>query len=69
MFSLFDLVSSFHQIIAHKDTVPLTALYTPAGLYEWLVKPQGIGISPGWFVQVIKEVIKGLKQVAAYSAT
>ena len=53
----------------HKDTVPLTAFYTPAGLYEWLVKPQGISISPGWFVKVIKEVIKGLKQVAAYSAT
>ena len=27
--SLFDLVSSFHQITAHKDTVPLTAFCTP----------------------------------------
>ena len=25
VFSLFDLVSSWHQIKAHKDTVPLTA--------------------------------------------
>ena len=33
--SLFDLVSSFHQITAHKDTVPLTAFCTPTGLYEW----------------------------------
>ena len=32
--SLFDLVSSFHQIKAHKDTVPLTAFCTPTGLYE-----------------------------------
>ena len=34
VFSLFDLVSSFHQIKAHKDTVPLTAFCTPTGLYE-----------------------------------
>ena len=34
VFSLFDLVFSFHQIKAHKDTVPLTAFCTPTGLYE-----------------------------------
>ena len=34
--SLFDLVSSFDQINAHKDTVPLTAFCTPTSLYEWL---------------------------------
>ena len=32
--SLSDLISSFHQITAHKDTVPLTAFCTPTGLYE-----------------------------------
>ena len=67
VFSLFDLVSSFHQITAaHKDTVPLTAFCTPTGLYEWLVVPQGSNASPGWFVNVINEVTKGLEQVAAY---
>ena len=66
VFSLFDLVSSFHQITAHKDTVPLTAFCTPTGLYEWLVMAQGSSASPGPFVKVINEVIKGLKQVAAY---
>ena len=60
------LVSWFHQIKAHKDTVPLTASCTPTGLYEWLVMPQGSSASPGWFVKVINEVIKDLKQVAAY---
>ena len=63
---LFDLVSSFHQIKAHKDTVSLTAFCTPTGLYEWLVMPQGSSASPGWFVKVINEVIKDLTQVAAY---
>ena len=28
--------------------------------------PQGSNASPGWFVKVINEVIKGLEQVAAY---
>ena len=66
MVSLFDLVSLFHQVKAHKDTVPLTAFCIPTGLYEWLVMPQGSSASPGWFVKVINEVIKDLKQVAAY---
>ena len=32
IFSLFGLVSSFHQITAHKDTVPFTAFCIPTGL-------------------------------------
>ena len=66
VFSLFDLISSFRQITAHEDTVPLTALCTPTGLYEWLVMPQDSSALPGWFVKVINEVIQGLKQVEAY---
>ena len=46
--------------------MPLTAFCMPTGLYEWLVMPQDSSASPGWFVKVIDEVIKGLKQVAAY---
>ena len=66
MFSLFDLVSSFHRIKAHNDTMPLTTFCTPSDLYEWLGMPQGSRASPGWFVNVITKVIKDLKQVAAY---
>ena len=66
VFPLFDPVSSFHQITAHKDALPLTAFCTPKGLYEWIAMPQGSSASPGWFVKVIDEVIKGLEQVAAY---
>ena len=66
VFSLFDLVFSFHQRTTHNDTVPLTAFCTPTGLYEWLVMPQGSSALPGWFVKVVKEVIKDFKQVAVY---
>ena len=34
VFSLFDLVSSCHQITASNYTVPLTAFFTLTGLYE-----------------------------------
>ena len=68
VFSVFGLVSSFHKITAHKEQflLQITEFCTPIGLYEWLVMPQGSSASPGWFVKVIHEVIKGLKQVAAY---
>ena len=52
--SLFDLVSSFDQIKAHKDAVPLKAFCTPTSLHEWFVLPQGSSALPGWFVKVIK---------------
>ena len=35
VFSLFDLISSFHQKKTHKDSVPLTAFCTPTGLFVW----------------------------------
>ena len=66
VFPSFDLVSSFHHITAHKDTVPLKDSCTSTGLYEWVVIPYGSSASPGWFVKVINEVINNLKQVAAY---
>ena len=64
--SLFNLVSSFHQITVHKDTMYLTAFCTPTRLFKWLVMPQGSSAAPGEFVKVINEVIKGLDRVAAY---
>ena len=64
IFSLFDLVSSFHQMTVHKDTIPLTSFCTPTRPFEWLVMSQGRSAA-GWFVKVINEVIKGLANVAA----
>ena len=66
IFSLFDMVSSFHQITIDTDTIPLMAFCTPDRLFEWLVMPQGSSAFPGWFVKVNNEVIKGLQRVAAY---
>ena len=45
--SLFDLVASFNQSKAHKDTVPLAAFCTPTRPYGCLVMPQGSSASRG----------------------
>ena len=37
VFSTFGVISSFHQIKAHKDTDPITAFCTTTGRYQWLV--------------------------------
>lgn len=64
--SLLALVSSFHQTTAYKDTVPLVKVFTPAGLYKWLVLPQSSRASPEPVRQGDRRGIKGLKQVATY---
>ena len=56
IFSLFDLVSSFHVIKVHEDTIPFTAFCTPTRLFEWFVMPQRSNAAPGQFVKVINEV-------------
>ena len=35
-------------------------VFTPTGLYEWLVMLEGSSAPPGWFVKVINVVIKAL---------
>ena len=46
--SVFDLFSGFTQLTIHPDTIPLTAFYTPNGLYEWLSMPQGAAGALTW---------------------
>ena len=64
-FSPFDQFFSFDPITVHDDIGPLTAFCTRKGLYVCLSMAQGSSASPGWFVKVTNEVIKGLEQVVA----
>lgn len=41
-----DMTNAFFQTRMHPDHVPLTAVSTPFGLYEWLVMPMGLKNSP-----------------------
>ena len=40
------MTNSFFQTRVHPDNIPLTAVTTPFGLYEWTVMPQGLKNSP-----------------------
>jgi len=40
------MTNSFFQTCMHPDDVPLMAVNTPWGLYEWVVMPMGIKNAP-----------------------
>jgi Reverse transcriptase (RNA-dependent DNA polymerase)./Integrase core domain. len=46
VWSKMDMTNSFFHTRVHPDSVPLTAITTPFGLYEWLVMPMGLRNSP-----------------------
>ena len=46
IWATLDMTISFFQMRMHPDDIPLTAVNTPWGLYEWLVMPMGIKNAP-----------------------
>jgi hypothetical protein len=46
IWSKMDMTNSFFQTRMHPDDIPLTAVTTPFGLYEWMVMPMGLRNSP-----------------------
>ena len=41
-----DMTNSFFQTQMHPEHIPLTAVTTPLGLYEWLMMPMGLKNMP-----------------------
>jgi hypothetical protein len=53
LWGVMDMTDSFFQTRLHPDDIPLTAVTTPLGLYEWTVMPMGARNSPSiqqWWV-------------------
>ena len=46
VFSLFDLVCSFHKYKSHKETIPLTAFRTPRASTSWSSCPEAAVLRP-----------------------
>ena len=66
VFSTMDLVSDFFQFKIHEDSIPLTAVCTQSGYWEWTVMPMGLASSPGWFQSIMLRVCEGLERVRLF---
>ena len=53
MFSIYDLRQAFHQQPMHPDSRPITATYTPDGIYQWTVNVMGLTNAPQQFQAMI----------------
>ena len=66
VFSTMDLVSGFFQCSIHEDSIPLTAVCTQSGNWEWTVIPMGLASRPGWFQSIMLRVCEGLERVRLF---
>ena len=66
VFSTMDLVSRFFQCSIHEGSIPLTAVCTESGLWQWTVMPMGLASSPGWFQSITLRVCEGLEGVRLF---
>jgi len=46
IWATINMTNSFFQTQMHPDHIPLTAVTTPLGLYEWLIMPMGLKNTP-----------------------
>jgi hypothetical protein len=52
------MTNSFFHTRMHPDSIPLTAITTPFGLYEWLVMPMGLCNSPSFHQRHVANVLR-----------
>lgn len=64
-FSTLDLVSGFHQVEMHPDSVAKTAFSTETGHFEFLRMPFGLKNSPPTFQRVMNNILRGIQNETA----
>ncbi|POM69526.1 Pol protein [Phytophthora palmivora] len=65
LYSAFDLVDEYYQILMRESDIPLTAVSTPSGmLWEWLAMPQGLSNSPATFNRLVTQLFRSLRTFA-----
>jgi hypothetical protein len=66
LFTTLDITSGFFTCSLHPDSVPLTAMATSFGLFEYTRAPQGFAGSPAHFTRMMGLVLQGLERVRPY---
>ena len=66
VFSTLDLVKAYFQVKVHKDSVPLTAIITPFGSWEFLRLPFGVTNAVPTFQRLVDCIFSGMTCVFVY---
>ena len=66
VFNTMDVVSGFFPSKIHEDSIPLKAVCTQSGNWDWTVMPMLLASSPGWFQSIMLRVCKGLERVRLF---
>ena len=64
MFSILDLRQAFHQQPLHPDSRPITARYTPLGVFQWRVNVMGLMNAIQQFQQMMEDRLYPVRDIA-----